>query len=109
MPRLDFTRGFFQVGGFRILEDGFFTKAATAVGAFEKTDAPVVVLVGVDKTYDQLGAEVVKGLKSLSPPPTVVLAGGAPEQNEGVDFSINARSNILDVLGKLAESLGVQS
>lgn len=109
MPRLDFTRGFFQVGGFNTLEDDFFTKADAAVAAGQKSGAPVIVLVGVDKTYDELGAEVVRGLKSLSPPPTVVMAGGSPQQHDGINFPINARSNILDVLGKLAESLGVQS
>ena len=109
MPRLDFTRGFFQVGGFEVLEDGFFTDADEAVMAAAASAAPVVVLVGLDNTYNELGAEVVKGVQALSPPPKVIMAGGSDQQHEGLDFSINARSNILEVLGKLAEGLGVQS
>jgi len=107
MPRLDFTRGFFQVGGFNTIEEGFFTSAAEAVKAAEGSG--VVVLVGLDTTYDELGSETVKGLQALSPPPKVIMAGGSAAQHEELDFSINARSNILEVLEKLAESLGVQS
>ncbi len=109
MPRLDFTRGFFQVGGFQVLEEGFLNSPDAAVEAAAGLAAPVVVLVGLDETYDKLAAETVKGLQALSPSPKVCLAGGSADQYQGLDFSINARSNILEVLGKLAEGLGVQS
>ncbi len=109
MPRLDFTRGFFQVGGFRILEDGFFASADSVVSAAKKFQAPVVVLTGLDTTYDEFSAETVKALKDMSPPPIIVMAGGSENHHSGLDFSISARSNILEVLGKLAEGLGVQS
>ena len=109
MPRLDFTRGFFQVGGFEVVEDDFFTTAEDAVKAAAASAAPVVVLVGMDETYGQLGAETVKGLQALSPPPKIIMAGGSADQHGDLDFSINARSNILEVLGKLAQGLEVQS
>ncbi len=114
MPRLDFTRGFFQVGGFEVLELGSFTSAFDAVKAADESGALVVMLVGLDKTYDDLGAVTLKGLRALSHPPISILAGGSADQlaelNEaGLDQSINMRSNILDVLGKLAQDLGGQS
>ncbi len=114
MPRLDFTRGFFQVGGFEVQETGFFTDADTAAKAAEESRAPVVVLVGLDKTYADLAADTLRGLLALSPPPKVIMAGGSADQlaeltEIGLDQSINMRSNILDVLGKLAKNLEVQS
>lgn len=114
MPRLDFTLGFFQVGGFEIVSDGFFETADEAVAAAKKSGAATVVLVGLDDTYNTLAAATVRGLASLSPPPKLVLAGGSAEllaelQSETSVQSINMRSNVLDFLGQMAADLGVQS
>ncbi len=109
MPRLDFTRGFFQAGGFKVVEDGFFTSADEVAKAALSSHAPLVVLVGLDETYGELGAETLQKLKALSPPPRVIMAGGSADQHEGLDYTINARSNVLDVLGKIADGLEVQS
>ncbi len=114
MPRLDFTRGFFQAGGFQMVEEGFFTTADEAVAAARSAAAPTVVLVGLDDTYADLGAAVVQGLRAAESPPRVILAGGAPEvitelQAHGLDRSINLRSDVLDVLGTIANELGVQA
>jgi methylmalonyl-CoA mutase len=114
MPRLDFTRGFFQVGGFEVVENGFFTAADDAVKAAAKSGAPIVVLVALDDTYIELAAETLDKLKAMAPPPLVVVAGGSADlladlKTRGLDLSINARSNILDVLGELAKGLEVQS
>ncbi len=114
MPRLDFTRGFFQVGGFEVVEAGFFTEVTEAVSAAVESGAPLVVVVGLDQTYDDLAAETIKGLQEISSAPKVILAGGSAEQiaaftNVGLTQSINMRSNILDVLEKLAKDLEVQS
>jgi len=114
MPRLDFTRGFFQVGGFEVVEEGFYNTGEVAVAAAKESQAPVVVLVGLDETYDALAAETLEGLKAMTQPPLVVLAGGSSVQleglkKEGLDLTINARSNILEVLGEIANGLEVQS
>jgi methylmalonyl-CoA mutase len=109
MPRLDFTRGFFQAGGFEVLESGHFNSADDAAKAAADSGASVVVLVGLDTTYTGMASEAGKKLKALSPPPRVILAGGGPELPSDIDFSINARSNVLEVLGQLAGDLKVQS
>jgi len=114
MPRLDFTRGFFQVGGFEVVEDGFFTTADEVLKSVCASSAPIVVLVGLDDTYTELAAETIKGLKAMASPPLVVIAGGSSDllvdlNKSGLDMSINVRSNILEVLGEIAKGLEVQS
>ena len=113
MPRLDFTRGFFQAGGFTMVEDGFFTDAATAATAALDSRAGTVVLVGLDDTYAELAGSVVEKLSAGDDAPLIVLAGGAPEviadlEGRGLDRSINLRSDVLDVLGATADEMGVQ-
>lgn len=114
MPRLDFTRGFFEVGGFEVVESGFFTTAEEAIKAAKEANAPMVVMVGLDQTYDNLASDTLVGLQAISPPPKVIIAGGTSDQLTsltagGLNQSINMRSNILDVLGSLAKDLEVQS
>ncbi len=109
MPRLDFVRDFFQAGGFAVLETGFFDNTESAVQAVEQSGAATVVLVGLDTTYSELAGQTARKLKKLPFLQRLVIAGGAPEHHEEMDFSINARSNILEVLGQLAADLGGQS
>lgn len=112
MPRLDFTRGFFQVGGYEMVEEGFFTTAADAIEAAQASRTETVVLVGLDDTYAEMASTVVEGLAASDDAPGIILAGGSPDliqdlQGKGLDMSINVRSDVLDVLGRMADDLGV--
>ncbi len=114
MPRLDFTRGFFQVGGFNVVEDGFFADSSEALEAYKKLETSQIVLVGQDETYNQFAAEILQDFKSLSSPPKVFIAGGGTEllndlKAMGLDGSINMRSNTVEFLGQMASDLEVQS
>lgn len=113
MPRLDFVKGFFQTGGFQVLADHHFATAEDAVAAASQADAATVVLVGLDASYAELGAEVVSRLDALRPRPGIVLAGAPGDLEDqlrqaGLDTSINARSNLLDTLGDILDSTEVQ-
>lgn len=106
MPRLDFTRRFFESGGCEVLAEGFHATAAAAAEAATAADAATCVLVGLDETYADLAVPTAKALAALDPPPRVVLAG-APGDREselraaGVTEFINLRSDALDLLGRL--------
>ena len=105
MPRLEFTRRFFRVGGFAVSGEGFGTTVAEVVDAARADGARTVVLVGLDDTYAALAAPVAEALKKISNPPVVMLAG-PPTEVPGIDETINVKSNVLDVLGRLAGTVG---
>ncbi len=106
MPRLDFARGFFQVGGFDVTGETFATEAADVADAARNDGAHTVVLVGLDDTYAELAGPVTELLAQGPQPPTVLVAG-APGGREadlraaGVHDFIQMRSNVLEVLGAL--------
>ncbi|MFO7653745.1 MAG: methylmalonyl-CoA mutase family protein [Candidatus Krumholzibacteriia bacterium] len=113
-PRLDFTRAFFQVGGFRVEERGWFDTPTEAAAAARRGGAPRVVIVGRDETYQELAVATAEKLKRDGGPRTVILAGYPKDlvpqlEAAGVDRFIHAQSDALAVLDELAAESGVQS
>ena len=114
MPRLDFTRDFFRVGGCEVVGEGFADQVDAVVTAALQADAATVVIVGLDETYVRMAADVATALKASEPAPHVVLAGRAGDLEDelataGVDEFIHARSDALDVLGRLAGRMEVEA
>ena len=108
MPRLEFTRRFFRVGGFELSGEGFADSAAEAVTAACADGARTVVLVGLDDTYAALASAAAAALKKKPDPPVVMLAG-SPVDSPDIDESINIKSNVLEVLARLAAKVGGES
>jgi methylmalonyl-CoA mutase len=111
MPRLDFTRGFFQVGGFDVADQAWFKTPEEAAKAALESGAPVVVAVGLDETYLEAVPALAKALKAGGAK-TVLVAGLLKEQADafkaaGVDDFIHVRSDVHAVLSGLAKSMGV--
>ncbi|MBD3219621.1 methylmalonyl-CoA mutase, partial [bacterium] len=108
MPRLDFTRGFFQVGGFAVESDRYFASAEEAAEAATLSGAHTAVIVGTDQTYAEQAVDAARALKAAGVA-TVILAG-APGDLEpaltdaGVDTFISIRSDCHAVLRDLAAS-----
>ena len=80
--RADFTRGFFEVGGFEILDSGGFEGVATAVAAALAANAPAVVICSTDDTYPALVPPLVQSIKAQKPDAVVLLAGYPQDQVE---------------------------
>jgi methylmalonyl-CoA mutase len=113
MPRLDFTRGFFQSGGFKVQADRYFTGPDDAAAAARASGARLAVMVGLDETYAELGVSTAAALKAAGVA-TVILAGlpgdlVAPLRTAGVDEFIHVRSDAHAVLCALARRQGVLS
>jgi methylmalonyl-CoA mutase len=111
MPRLDFTRGFFQVGGFQVADQDWFRTPEEAVRAALASGAPVVVAVGPDDTYPDAVPALARSLKAGGVR-TVLVAGLLKDQAEvfkaaGVDDFIHVRSDVHAVLAGLATTMGV--
>ena len=111
--RADFTRGFFQAGGFDIIYPKGFESVDAAVKAAVESKAPVVVICSTDDTYPELVPPLAKALKQADPKLRVILAGApAPEMADaykqaGLDDSISIKSNHYETLKNLLTFTGV--
>jgi methylmalonyl-CoA mutase len=111
MPRLDFTRGFFQVSGFEVADQAWFKTPEEAAKTALESGASVVVAVGLDDTYVEAVPVLAKALKAGGVK-TVLVAGMLKDHADafkaaGVDDFIHVRSDVHAVLSGLAKNLGV--
>jgi len=106
--RADWTSSFFQVGGFKVLNETDFTSPEEAEQAAIQKRTPIVVICSTDETYLELVPDLAKALKALDFPPTIMVAG-APGDNEstwkeaGVDDFVHIRVNCFEMLSQLAD------
>jgi methylmalonyl-CoA mutase len=110
--RGDFSRGFFEVGGFEVVYPDGFATVDEAVAAAVESGAKVVTLCSTDDTYPELVPPFVAAVKQAIPGVTVVLAGYPADQIEahqkaGIDEFIHVRANLLTVLSGLQKKIGV--
>ncbi len=112
MPRLDFTRSFFQLAGFAVVGDAWFDGAQAAAAAARESGAPIVAIVAPDETHAVVGPELACALKSAAQAPVVVVAGAPREAMEalraaGVDEFIHLKVDAPAVLKGLVRKIGV--
>lgn len=108
--RADFSTGFFQAGGFKVLENRGFKTPGEALEAAKASGAPVAIICSTDDTYPELVPALAPALKAAGL--TVILAGYPAEQIEafrqaGVDEFIHIRANCYEVLSGIATQLGI--
>ncbi|MCP4149595.1 MAG: methylmalonyl-CoA mutase [bacterium] len=112
--RADFSKGFFEVGGFDVLYPNGFDVPEKAVEAALESGAPVVVICSSDPTYPELVPVIVKGLKDKNPDIVVVLAGYPKDQAEahkksGVDEFIYLGADVHRIISTIYKKIGVLS
>ncbi len=110
LPRLDFTRGFFGVAGFEVIEGSFADTAAEAARNAMAAGAATVVAVALDDVYAAAGADLLAALKHAPGVRRVMVAGQPQDQvaaltAAGADGFIHLRSDLLAVLGDLVTHL----
>jgi methylmalonyl-CoA mutase len=111
MPRLDFTRGFFQVGGFMVEDKRWFSTPQEAAEAALGSGAPIIVAVGLDDAYVEQVQTLAKAIKAKGG--RTLLVAGLPKDHveafkaAGVDDFIHVKSDVHAVLSGLAKGLGV--
>jgi methylmalonyl-CoA mutase len=109
-PRMDFSAGFFAVGGFKVITSKGFASTDDAARAALDSGAGIVVLCSTDDTYPELVPPFVKSLKTARPDVVAVLAGFPKDQVEahkaaGIDEFIHIRSDVCAVLSALAKGV----
>lgn len=110
--RMDFTRGFYEVGGFELIDNGGYADVEGAVTATVASHAQAVVICSTDAKYEAIVPEFTLTLKAKNPDLIVILAGYPPDKideyrNAGVDDFIHIRANCYDMNKELQDRLGV--
>lgn len=108
--RADFSCGFFQAGGYEVLENRGFQTPDEAAEAAKASGAAVAIICSTDDTYPEIVPALAPKLKAAGM--TVILAGYPTEQIEafkqaGVDEFIHIRANCFQVLSGIATKLGI--
>jgi len=110
--RADFSRGFLEVGGFKVIGNDGFETADQAAQAAVASGASLVVICSTDPTYPELVPPLTKGIKDAKPDTLVLLAGYPADQIDafkqaGVDDFIHVRANCYELLNHLQNRIGV--
>ncbi len=109
--RADFSRGFFEVGGFEVIYPSKgFSSTNEAVEEALKSKAEIVTICSTDDTYPELVPSIVKGTKIKSPDTIVVLAGYPKDQIEqhkqsGVDEFIYLGADVYQIINSLLKRI----
>ncbi|MBP6786195.1 MAG: acyl-CoA mutase large subunit family protein [Candidatus Promineofilum sp.] len=82
--RADFAQGFFEVGGFEILNNNGFPTPQAAAEAAIASGAPAVVICSTDETYPDVVPPLVETIKAQAPETVIILAGRPAEQVEAL-------------------------
>lgn len=111
-PRADFSTGFFQTGGFKILDKGGFDSPQSAAEAAARSGVEVSVICSTDARYPEIVEPFINHLKNLKCTAVVVLAGYPKEQVEahqaaGVKHFIYLGADVLKILSHVMQDAGV--
>lgn len=109
--RADFSRGFFEVGGFEIIyPSAGFNSSEDAVDAALESNAEIITICSTDETYPDLVPAITKGIKEKSVNKVVVLAGYPKDQIEqhkasGVDEFIYLGANVIEIISEILKKI----
>ncbi len=111
--RADFSRGYFDVGGFDIIYPKGINNIEELITNTVRSQSNIIIICSDDKSYPELIANFTPALKEQMPNVFVILAG-FPGDNEatyranGVDDFIYMGSNIFNTLETLLKKAGVR-
>ena len=110
--RAMFATNFFGCTGFVIDDHTGFQTVDEGISEINKVNPDIVVICSSDEEYSEIVPLICKSLKASSKPPKIVLAGFPKDQieyyrSEGVDEFIHIRSNVLEMLTKFQNLLGI--
>jgi len=109
--RADFSKGFFEVGGFQVIDSNGFSSIDDAVNQAIKSEVTIIVICSTDDKYPTLVPDITKKLKAHNKDIQVILAGYPKDQIEqhkksGVDDFIFLGVDVFEVLFSRHAKLG---
>jgi methylmalonyl-CoA mutase len=110
--RADFTKGFFQSGGFEVISPSGFDTPEAAVAALGESGAALTVVCGTDPDYVENFANYATAIKQAYPNTRIILAGFPGEKEAdyraaGMDDFIFVKSDNYAINRQALELLGV--
>ncbi|MBN1252650.1 MAG: methylmalonyl-CoA mutase small subunit [Bacteroidales bacterium] len=108
--RAGFSSDFFASGGFKVIDNDGFNTIDEGIEAAKNSKAEIIVICSSDDEYETIVPEI---LKKLSKEQIIVVAGypiNILEQlkNEGVEYFIHVKSNVLEMLSIFQNKLGIK-
>lgn len=108
--RADFSRAFFEVGGFDVIYNNGFNSSAQAAESFNNSDSHIFVICSTDETYPEIVPEI---LKLINKPAIKILAGLPKDQVEihkqnGIDEFIYLGADAYSILKSVHEKLDTE-
>ena len=109
--RADFSKGFFEAGGFKVIESKESSSIEKIAEETINSGAQAAVICSIDENYPKIAKSLVEGIKSKNSQITVILAGYPKEQIEdhkksGIDDFIFLGANVMDKLSTLFNKIG---
>ena len=114
MPRLEFTRGFYEIAGFEIIHDRSFDDPEEAAREALASGTPAVVIVSTDDRYSEAVPRITAALRGAPNGPAWIVLAGYPKDSidafreAGVDEFIHLRADAFASLAGLADGIGVE-
>lgn len=110
--RADFTRSFFEAGGFEVATSGGYESPEAAVTGVRESVAPVTVICGTDDDYTRFFPAFARAIREALPAIKILLAGHPGEQEAtyreaGLDDFIFIKTNHYEFNARLLKELGV--
>ncbi len=105
-PRTDFTKGFFEVGGFNVIAEHSFNTVEEAVKKTFDSKAKIVVICSSDKVYPDVVVPFTKKIKERDNKIKVILAGRPDKtladdyKKAGLDDYIFVKTDVFEFLKK---------
>ncbi|MBS7528314.1 acyl-CoA mutase large subunit family protein [Fusibacter paucivorans] len=109
--RADFTTGFFEVGGFEVMQNNGFKEVDPAVAAGLASGAQVGVICSTDAVYPEIVPEIAEKIRHTNSNMKLVLAGKPPKdleaiyRNAGIDDFIYMGADCYGLLSAILENV----
>ena len=109
LARSQFSGNFLACAGFEIIDNLGFDTVEEGVKAAREKDADIIVLCSSDDEYETFAPEAYKLIKDKE----ILVIAGAPKcaddlKAQGIEYFINVRSNVLDMLTNFNSLLGIK-
>jgi methylmalonyl-CoA mutase len=110
--RADFSKAFFEIGGFDVISQQRFHTVESAIDSALKSDSKIAVICSTDETYPELVPQITYGIKGENKDKIIVLAGYPKDyvdkfKKYGVDEFIYLGCDAHQILKSLMTKIGV--